>query len=36
MEAASEAGDARKQPHEPINGPLNAGRFILKYGTASF
>lgn len=36
MEAAYEAGDARKAASmNPINGPLNAGRFILKYGTTS-
>lgn len=36
MEAAYEAGDARKAiSMNPINGPLNAGRFILKYGTTT-
>ncbi|MBY0541890.1 MAG: RagB/SusD family nutrient uptake outer membrane protein [Sphingobacteriaceae bacterium] len=36
MEAAYEAGDARKAASmNPINGPLNAGRFILKYGTTT-
>ena len=36
MEAAYEAGDARKAASmNPINGPLNAGRFILKYGTVN-
>ncbi len=36
MESAYEAGDARKAASiNPINGPLNAGRFILKYGTTT-
>lgn len=36
MEAAYEAGDARKAASmNPLNGPLNAGRFILKYGTTT-
>lgn len=36
MEAAYELGDARKAASmNPINGPLNAGRFILKYGTTT-
>ncbi|WP_395625787.1 RagB/SusD family nutrient uptake outer membrane protein [Daejeonella sp.] len=36
MQAAYEAGDKRfAVSMNPLNGPLNAGRFILKYGTTS-
>lgn len=36
MESAYEVGDVRKAiSMNPINGPLNAGRFILKYGTTT-
>jgi hypothetical protein len=36
MQAAYETGDKRfAVSMNPLNGPLNAGRFILKYGTTS-
>jgi hypothetical protein len=36
MQAAYEAGDRRLAiSMNPLNGPLNAGRFILKYGTTN-
>lgn len=36
MEAAYEPNDRRKAASmNPLNGPLNAGRFILKYGTTT-